>query len=41
MPLLCGCYGGFAMIDGYTIAFLVVPLVLAALGWAYALLADD
>jgi hypothetical protein len=28
------------MIDRYTIAFLVVPLVLAALGWAYALLAE-
>jgi cytochrome bd-type quinol oxidase subunit 2 len=28
------------MTDPYTIAFLVVPLVLAALGWAYELLAE-
>jgi cytochrome bd-type quinol oxidase subunit 2 len=28
------------MIDSYTVAFLVVPLVLAALGWAYELLAE-
>jgi hypothetical protein len=28
------------MTDPYTIAFLVVPLALAALGWAYELLAE-
>ena len=28
------------MTDPYTIAFLVVPLVLAALGWAYELMAE-
>jgi cytochrome bd-type quinol oxidase subunit 2 len=28
------------MTDPYTIAFLVVPLVLAALGWVYELLAE-
>jgi hypothetical protein len=28
------------MIDRYTIAFLVVPLVFAAIGWAYELLAE-
>jgi hypothetical protein len=28
------------MIDPYIIAFLAVPLVLAAIGWAYELLAE-
>ena len=39
-PPLCGRCGGCGMTDPYTIAFLVVPLVLAALGWAYELLAE-
>lgn len=36
----CGRCGGCEMTDPYTIAFLVVPLALAAIGWAYELLAE-
>jgi len=36
----CGPCGGCEMTDPYTIAFLVMPLVLAAVGWAYELLAE-
>ena len=36
----CGPCGDCEMTDPYTIAFLVVPLLLAAHGWAYELMAE-